>query len=154
MAAEIATLPCVHFLAAMACRKARICAELRKNVHKGFFCNKLFSDPPPPFRMSLIHLVDISAPNKKYLAPPPQIPQFPADTLPTPQPLLLLETPPPGIFNRNRPLLGLALPPSRAEKIKNLRNVHQVQGSSKYQDSRGPPRPDIFRAAKPAEACL
>ena len=61
-------------------------------------------------------------PEKKYLGPPPQIPQFAADTLLAPQPLPL-ETPPPGIFNRNRPPRLLAarappLPPPLAEKNK------------------------------------
>ena len=42
-------------------------------------------------------------PEKKYLAPPPppKIPQFAADTLPAPRPLLF--PPPPGILNKNDP---------------------------------------------------
>ena len=40
-------------------------------------------------------------PRKKNLAPPPpQIPQFAADTLPAPRPLLENPSPPPGIFNK------------------------------------------------------
>ena len=40
-------------------------------------------------------------PEKKYLAPPPNSPKFPADTLPAPRPLsppLRRTPPPPGIF--------------------------------------------------------
>ena len=40
-------------------------------------------------------------PEKKYLAPPSQkIPQFAADTLPAPRPLLYWRPPRPGIFNK------------------------------------------------------
>ena len=68
-------------------------------------------------------------PEKKYLAPPPAIPQFAADTLPAPQPLPG-EPPPPWDFQlRIESLppsrrLGLPLPTPREEK--KIRNVHQV----------------------------
>ena len=54
--------------------------------------------PPPKF------LADISAPKKKKFSPPPQIPQFAADTFPAPRPLPLLEEPPPppGNFYKNQ----------------------------------------------------
>ena len=58
-----------------------------------------------------------------YTPPPPQIPQFAADTLETP--------PTPGIFSKKSkatpsPRLGLPLPSSPEQKIKKIRNVHQV----------------------------
>ena len=77
-------------------------------------------------------LMDISAPKKNILSPPP--PQFTADTLPASRPLPpFLETPPPPFWDfqlKNHPpptswRLGLPLPPPRAEKNKNIRNVHQ-----------------------------
>ena len=72
------------------------------------------------------NLVDISAPNKKILTPPPP-PKFPnsPQTLPAPRPLPSWRPPPlPGIFNE-KPIpppsrrLGVPLPPPRAEKNKN-----------------------------------
>ena len=62
-------------------------------------------------------------PRKKIFSPPPpQIPQFAADTLPATLPLSLLKTPLLGFSIQNRlpppPRLGLPLPPPRAEKNK------------------------------------
>ena len=70
-------------------------------------------------------MVGISAPDKKYLAP--------ADTLMVPpHPPLSWETPPPSWDFQSKTghppscwRLGLPLTPPRAEKIKNIRNVHQ-----------------------------
>ena len=76
------------------------------------------------------HLGGHFGPPKKYLYFPP--PQFSADTLPAPCPPPVLGKPPPspGIFSKEptsslpgRP--GLPLPLPRAEKVKNIRNVHQ-----------------------------
>ena len=74
----------------------------------------------------------ISAP-KENIYPPPQ--KFPAGTLPAPCSLRPLGEPPPlwGFSIKKPdnppPLLALRLPPPlpRAEKIKNIRNVHRAQ---------------------------
>ena len=73
-------------------------------------------------------------PPKKYLAPPPKNPQFAADTLLTPWPLL--ETPPPLEFSIKNlhppppPPLPAAsdspFPLPEQKKIKNIRNVCQA----------------------------
>ena len=105
-------------------------------------------------------LVDISAPKKK-MWPPPPIPQFDADTLPAPRPLLLLETPLLGFAIKNRQPLPSAsdfpFPLPEQKKIKNIRNVHQEildnpreldatgtppDPSSSHRGSRGEPWPD------------
>ena len=64
-------------------------------------------------------------PPKKYLDPPPRIP-YRHPPCPSAPPPLLKEPPlpPPGIFNPKTEL-GLPLPLPRAEKIKNIRNVHR-----------------------------
>ena len=73
------------------------------------------------------------SPEKKYLPPPQKNPQFAADTLPAPRPLLDKHPPPPsGIFNKKstppaqRPQTPPSPSPKRKIKIKNIRNVRQV----------------------------
>ena len=77
-------------------------------------------------------LLDISAPKKKNLAPPPPIPKFAADTLPAPRPLPSWRPPPPSCDFQQKSTPPLPPPrtppsasPSRKKKIKNIRNVHQ-----------------------------
>ena len=78
--------------------------------------------------------------------PPPKICQFAKDTLPAPSAPPGL--PPPllsGIFNKNRtpPLprrFGLPLPPPRAEKNKNIWNVHQDDHEGKTHPKNHPPK--------------
>ena len=84
-------------------------------------------------------------PRKKIFSPPPPVPQFAADTLPAPRPLL--EIPPLLGFSikNGSPLswrLGLPLPPPRAEKkIKNIRNVHQENNEESRWETESPDNP-------------
>ena len=92
---------------------------------------------------SIAAWLDVSAPKKKYLAPPP-LPQTPRrDTLPAPRsPTPSLGRPPsPGIFNKkliHPPSWRLGLPLPRTEKIKNVRNVHHWEPPGQAQRSPGP----------------
>ena len=111
-------------------------------ARKGQMVNSGFQDPTTP-QLASLHGLPPNWARKCYKTgektPTPPSPKFPANTLPaprTPRPLSRQKTPPPqpppvvGFSIETHPPipswnLGLPLPLPRAEKIKNLRNVHQ-----------------------------
>ena len=109
---------------------------------------------PTWFVITSFYLVDASA-LKKKLAPPKKNPQFAAETLPAPRPLL--KPPPPlvgfSIKNGSPPPPGDSdspFPLPEHKKIKNIRNVHQLLADWRDEARLMPSTCERFRDKNPA----